>query len=176
MGTQRYVGLFYEENCGICNGQGHLFIRLPDDLQTPFKISCDQCNKTGKLWNRMHYTHAQTHKQALDKLLPRLSQWGSLRTDVKWILVWKDRKGKVTNVTNVTKAVEHRWQEIAKKRFPTKCDWCYQMRKGCRIVQVIKWKNETSRGFRNMCPRCRKDTKGEIIMTQLVERPKRNVQ
>lgn len=142
MGTQYYVGLFYEDT-----------------------------NEKGEIqWYRMHYTHARTYEQALDQLLPRLSQWGSIRTNVKWLLVWKDRKGKVFQITQVTKAVLNQWGRILRARFPRKCEWCYQMKKGCKIVQVLKWKNEESRGLRDMCPSCRRLIRHEIRVTKLVEK------
>jgi hypothetical protein len=114
MGTQNYVGLFYEDT----NDEGEI------------------------QWYRMHYTHARTYEQALDQLLPRLAQWASIRLGVPWLLVWKDRKGKTFLVTNVTKAVENQWARIQKRRFPTRCEWCLGMEKGCKIVQVLKWKDE----------------------------------
>jgi hypothetical protein len=124
------------------------------------------------MWYRMHYTHASTYEEALDKLLPRLSQHGSIPMGVKWLLLWKDRRGKAVNVNNVTKAVEYRWKMIMKKRHPTKCEWCFRMVKGCKIVQILKWKDEISRGLRNMCPECREPLRRakEIRVTKMADR------
>jgi len=52
----------------------------------------------------------------------------------------------------------------------TKCQWCYRMKKNCKIVQVIKWKSEKSEGLRNMCPECRKLLKGEIIIIKPMDK------
>lgn len=126
MGTQDYVGLYFEYDCGKCNGTGSIYVveggvepiyssKPKLTSQTRTKEICDRCNGTGKLWRRWHYTHAVTYEEALDKLLPRLSQWGSFPDDGKWLLVWK-RRGKIFLVTDVTPAVKYRINKIMVNR------------------------------------------------------------
>jgi len=114
MGTQYFAGLYFEYNCDQCDGSGKIILILPDNVGSPVETPC-LCKGTGKLCLRWHYTHAVTYEEALDKLLPRLSQWGSFPDDGKWILVWK-RRGKVFLVTNVTPAVKYRINKIMENR------------------------------------------------------------
>lgn len=106
----------------------------------------------------------------MKKLLSKLSRWGNIPLGTKWVILWKSEGKLINHPIDVTKAVEYRWQMIMKKRYPTKCEWCYRMQKDCKIVQVLKWKDEESKGLRNICPECRKLLGNEIRVTKRVNR------
>ena len=125
MGTISFVGLYYEYECWKCDGKGNKVegVFTPEHLVEEGRFSvgvapiqCDHCNGKKKLWRRLHYTHARTYEEALKKLMPRLSQWGSLDMSAKWFLVWKDREGKIFSVIDVSKGVRYRWNKIIEKR------------------------------------------------------------
>lgn len=43
-----------------------------------------------------------------------------------------------------------------------KCQWCLGMKEDCKRIQIIKWKNEATKGIRSVCKNCRKYLKGEF--------------
>jgi hypothetical protein len=56
--------------------------------------------------------------------------------------------------------------------YATKCEWCLLLtnEKDLTLVQIIKWKDEITKGVRFICPTCKEHLKGEYHVPKFNEK------
>jgi hypothetical protein len=69
-----------------------------------------------KVWRKLGYTHAKSYEEALDRLLPKLSNHRGMSFEDNYFLVW-GFSPKYENITDVTPAVVYRLRKNYERLF-----------------------------------------------------------